>query len=532
MSFHAKDLRALVVGVVVALTTTVLAMTPVAAQQSPSPTPPPHALEKSHHGEDAINALGDRLPEVAAAHGINPGQLKKLFRTDETLWVDPNLALFYVEPPLDTVADAAATPDAAASTPYPLADTFLLHSDSTSTHTIYLDFDGQEFSGSNWSDGYPVLGDPFSVTPFSIDADPGFSPAEQAMIQSVWQRVSENYAPFDVDVTTEDPGAAALDKSDAGDQYFGTRVSIAGSDTVAYPQTCGACGGFAYVGHFGSVAYQPAFVFQKGLGGVTATAKNIAEAASHEAGHNLGLNHDGTSTAGYYTGHGAWAPIMGVGYYKPLVQWSKGEYPDANNAQDDLAIIGAAGLTTRTDSDGTNGTANNLGTPAPTVNGAGVISSRNDVDVYRFDLTQTELVTIRANPAPTSPDLDISLTLQDASGTPVDSADPASAMVSTDVASGLDAEISTTLAAGTYYVHVDGVGYGDTSTGYTDYASLGRYDVEVLSGVCALGDESTDDDTLGTARAAGPGQTKTGTSCDEDWYLDPGNQRGGFDAPR
>jgi hypothetical protein len=34
-----------------------------------------------------------------------------------------------------------------------------------------------------------------------------------------------------------------------------------------------------------------------------------------------------------------WAPIMGVGYYQGLSQWSKGEYAYANQKQDDLAII-------------------------------------------------------------------------------------------------------------------------------------------------------------------------------------------------
>ncbi len=73
--------------------------------------------------------------------------------------------------------------------------------------------------------------------------------------------------------------------------------------------------------------------------------KNIAEAASHEIGHNLGLNHDGqtTSTAGYYTGHGSgatgWAPIMGVGYSKEVTQWSKGDYANANNQQDDMSVL-------------------------------------------------------------------------------------------------------------------------------------------------------------------------------------------------
>jgi hypothetical protein len=31
------------------------------------------------------------------------------------------------------------------------------------------------------------------------------------------------------------------------------------------------------------------------------------------ASHNVGLNHDGTASVGYYEGHGSWAPIMGVG---------------------------------------------------------------------------------------------------------------------------------------------------------------------------------------------------------------------------
>jgi hypothetical protein len=43
---------------------------------------------------------------------------------------------------------------------------------------------------------------------------------------------------------------------------------------------------------------QPAFVFPVQLGG--GYAKYVAEAAAHEAGHNLGLSHDGNSTVNYY----------------------------------------------------------------------------------------------------------------------------------------------------------------------------------------------------------------------------------------
>ena len=82
-----------------------------------------------------------------------------------------------------------------------------------------------------------------------------------------------------------------------------------------------------------------------------------------------------------------------------------------------------------------------------------------------------------ATPAAVSPDLDISLTLSKGKET-IAYADPPSAYVSTDVASGLDASITATLSPGTYTVasrcrrrqpRFD--------TGYSDYASVGAYTV-------------------------------------------------------
>jgi hypothetical protein len=105
-----------------------------------------------------------------------------------------------------------------------------------------------------------------------------------------------DYAPFDVDVTTEDPGEAAL----RGD---GIRVVIGGSSADWYGD---AAGGVAWVGSFGSE--QPAFVWPALLGPFK--VKYVADAAAHEAGHTLGLLHDGNSKTAYYAGHGNWAPIM------------------------------------------------------------------------------------------------------------------------------------------------------------------------------------------------------------------------------
>jgi hypothetical protein len=127
--------------------------------------------------------------------------------------------------------------------------------------------------------------------------------------------------------------------------------------------------------------------------------KYIAEAISHEVGHNLGLNHDGTSTQGYYTGQGSgatgWAPIMGVGYYQPLSQWSKGEYPGANNNEDDLSIITNSnnGFGYRSDDAGNNALTlndlsllgqNPLNNSLIDIRQFGIIERNTDQDWFRF----------------------------------------------------------------------------------------------------------------------------------------------------
>jgi Fibronectin type III domain len=65
----------------------------------------------------------------------------------------------------------------------------------------------------------------------------------------------------------------------------------------------------------------------------------------------------------------------------------------------------------------------------------------------------------------------------------VTAADPVSAMSTTDVANGLAASLTPTVATATYFLRVDGVGNGTANSGYTDYASLGAYRL-TLSGSC------------------------------------------------
>ncbi len=194
-------------------------------------------------------------------------------------------------------------------------------------------------------------------------------------------------------------------------------------------------------------------------------------------GHNLGLHHDGrTSGEEYYEGQGSWAPIMGGSYGRPISQWSKGEYTDASNAESDLDVIPANGGTLLADDHGnTSAAATALGS-GPSVTATGLITTDADVDVFKVDAA-AGAATFSATPAPVSPNLDIQLQLRNSTGTILVTGNPASATVNSDVASGLNASISTTLpAAGSYYLFVSGVGAGSaTTTGYSGYASIGRY---------------------------------------------------------
>jgi len=438
-----------------------------------SAQPPAHApglanfpdisLPDKAQGQAALDAVGATLPDLAAAYEMHPSEFAQMLRDDPSAWLDRQGRLYFVEE-LVEYAEGDAT-DTLAEAQYPLADTFKLHSKPGASRVIYLDFDGHTTSGTAWNVGAV---DPIVSPPYDTNNDPAFSNTELANIQTMWRQAAEDFAPFDVNVTTEDPGEAAIVRSSSSDQFYGTRVVI----TEDNFDNCG-CGGFAYVGVFDNVGsyYKPAFVFNTSVVGA-------GEAITHEVGHNLGLSHDGlTDGTGYYTGQGSgatgWAPIMGVGYYQKLVQWSKGEYANANNTQDDIQIIQNNGAPLVADDHG-NGSASATPLEAvPTggqsdVSGVGTIHSSGDVDVFNF-VAAAGSYSIAIDPVPVSPNLDVSLTLRDGSGSVIATDNPTDS---------LPASLSGTLAGGEYYLYVEGTGKGSpTSTGYTDYGSLGRYAV-------------------------------------------------------
>jgi hypothetical protein len=173
---------------------------------------------------------------------------------------------------------------------------------------------------------------------------------------------------------------------------------------------------------------------------------------------------------------------MGVGYYVDVSQWDKGEYTGSNNGgssanynkgPDDLQVItNYNGFGYKVDDHGNDAsTATALTTAGTAVSGSGLISTRTDVDYFNFN-TSGGSVTLNVNPAAIGANLDIEASLYDTSGVLVASSNPFQA---------LNASITTVLAAGQYFLKIDGVGAGDptaaTPTGYTDYASIGAYTI-------------------------------------------------------
>lgn len=445
----------------------------VPARPARPPFPQLNLPERKSQGARAIELLGDRLPEVAAWYGKSPEEFRSMMLRDRRLRLDQRGRLF-VEDELE-VPLPASTPSSAASGALngslaPLDQTFLLHSRAGAKRTIYLNFRGAQVSSTAWNGSTTTL----SALPFDIDGIPyTFSTAELERIQYIWQRVVEDYAPFDVDVTTEPPAPERLTRSGSADDVFGTTVLVTSRSGV---YSCN-CGGVAYIGIFDDTSdyYKPALVFYDALG--SGDEKYVAEAISHEAGHNMGLQHDGTSDgSSYYAGQGSgatgWAPIMGVGYYQALVQWSKGEYTNANNVQDDYLVMQSNGLPLRADDHGnTPATATVLvGNSSGGLSSyyvEGVIERPDDIDMFAI-ASGAGTASISVSPAARSPNLDALLELRNSAGTLLASANPVDA---------LPASLTVTLpAAGTYYVSVQGTGKGDPlTTGYSKYGSLGQY---------------------------------------------------------
>jgi hypothetical protein len=443
---------------------------PVLASAAVLPAMPTVSVAAGASGETAIASLGTNLTAVAAHYGKSAEALRANFRSDSSLKIDSKGYLYFSCQGLSLPPNANAN-SSPPSLIYPLAQTFLLHSKPGSKRTIYLDFTGYTISGTQWNTDYNN-GSDIVAPPWDIDGNPSsFNATERAHIQNAWFRVAEDYAAFDVDVTTEYPGEAALTRSSAGDDVYGTRALVSPISAIIAP-----AGGIAYVGVFNEVGnvHKPALIFPENLAN---DGRYIGEAISHEVGHNLNLLHQGTTTGqAYYAGQGNWAPIMGVGYYKPIVQWAKGEYLNANNTEDELANITSTGLDYRP-ADFGNNLANATQMKGVSSLANGIISGTGEADFFYFQ-SGSGSAWISVTNWEVSSDLHELVTVYDSTGNVV-----------TNVETVDDASLGTkgvsfnlNVSNGKYYVSIAGVGTGNpVTTGYSSYASLGQYTLAITN---------------------------------------------------
>lgn len=359
-------------------------------------------------------------------------------------------------------AGAAETEGAAAQTSSalsPLDSIPALHSNPGASVSLFLDFDGHfEPVWGGWTD--------VTTRVYDVDGDDTtFSDTELANINLIWQLVSEDFAPFNIDVTTVEPAVLAEGMPIDDANGLALRIAIGGSWEDWYGSSAG---GVAPIGAFTNSIANVAYVFSDNLFG--GQALSVGDTVSHEAGHGFGLFHqssydaNGVKTAEYNPGDGYWAPIMGGG--GPVVStWHNGTSSQGSTVfQDDMAILAGTtnGFGFRSDDHGdTIAAPTALSTDGTTWSGAGIVETNSDADAFSFTISSEDTYRISVAVDAFAPNLDVVLDLRHAAGGLIASADPQETP---------DAEIAENLMPGDYVVQV---------TKSTSYGWVGQYSINI-----------------------------------------------------
>ncbi len=326
--------------------------------------------------------------------------------------------------------------------------------------SVYLDFDGHAETDPSWNNGTTI-----NTPVFDIDADrTTFSDEELRRIEELWYRVSEDFAPFNINVTTVTPARI--------NDFESVLVSIGGDGS--WLGVNGVVGVAKLNGFSLSSESNTVFAFSE----VDTDIKHIANTISHEAGHTFGLEHqssfdaNGNKTAEYRQGTVVVGPLMGQSDVSLRDIWETGPSSSgANVIQDDLAALTRAANRTfsyRTDDHGnTIATATTIIVLAPAISANGVIERNGDIDMFGFATDSGDIsfsveglnLSTFYNLPTMNPgtNLDAVLRLFDASGNMIVQSDPATS---------LSASVSATVGRGTYYVSVSGT---------SEYGNLGQY---------------------------------------------------------
>ncbi len=107
-----------------------------------------------------------------------------------------------------------------------------------------------------------------------------------------------------------------------------------------------------------------------------------------------------------------------------------------------------------------------------------MITTAADVDFFKFNLGAGS-ATVTVEPAPNQPNLDVAIELLNSKGKALAKDAPASGMSGSEVSTGMGASVTATVTAGTHFLKVSGVGNGSKTAGYSDYGSVGVYEITI-----------------------------------------------------
>jgi hypothetical protein len=317
----------------------------------------------------------------------------------------------------------------------------VLHSYPGAAATLFLDFDGH-------------VGSARTTPVYDADGDATtFSTAELAFIEDLWRVVAEDYAPFNINVTTVEPAVLAPGVPDSAANGVALRIAIGGTNPNG-----SSGGGLAMMNSFTNSQPNLAWVFAQGQ----TDPVSYGQSASHEAGHSFGLQHQSLfQSEGYST------IMFGAATSLYPALWHNGV--DINGmTQDDMAVLANAnnGFGYRIDDHGnTTATATALTPTGNTWSGAGIVGTNTDVDMFSFSVTteDTYRFTVQGLTASgeisIASNLDVAFELRDSAGNVLGNSNPSNTR---------SADIREGLTPGTYFLAVKSNGV---------YGRIGQYTI-------------------------------------------------------
>lgn len=279
-----------------------------------------------------------------------------------------------------------------------------LSSNPRAAITIMLDFDGHYVKGK-WNPNY--FAQDFAFPPFDLDgvADK-FGVVEQIYIFEVWATVAEDFAPFDVNVTTVEPLEIAPVNL--------LRVNLSPEESRFF--TDGKSGFNSF-----NDPWQPNLVFVKTRAEYESI--KVGTTASHEIGHAIGLHHqivansDGVVIDDYHDGFADVGPTMGSSTGSTRKIWWSGDAADSYGNvfhQDDLATLSRSieGFPYRSDdhSNSQSGATQLRPYSVGSTRNYGIIERTSDVDCFKFS-SDTATVSFETIVDKVAPNLKVSMEL-------------------------------------------------------------------------------------------------------------------------